>query len=128
MTDDVVRRARSLIGCRFRPQGRDPEHGLDCVGVVCAAFGIAADSVPRDYRLRDGGLERLMLELGRFFRLVLIPTVGDVLVFRIAADQLHVGILSDRGFIHADARLRKVVETPGAPRWELISAYRRKET
>jgi hypothetical protein len=128
MTDDAVLRARSLVGCRFRPQGRDPEHGLDCVGVVCAAFGIPGDSVPHDYRLRDGGLERLELELSRFFRRVRDLAAGDVLVFKVAADQLHLGIRSDRGFIHADARLRKVVETPGRPPWDLISAYRRKET
>ena len=128
MTDDAVLRARSLVGCRFRPQGRDPEHGLDCVGLVCAAFGIPANSVPRDYKLRDGGLERLKLELSRFFRLVRTPAARDVLVFQVAADQPHLGIRSDRGFIHADARLRKVVETPGRPPWDLISAYRRKET
>ena len=127
MTDDAVLRARSLVGCRFRPQGRDPDQGLDCVGLVCAAFGIAADSVPRDYRLRDGGLERLMLELGRFFRRVRDLAAGDVLVFQVAADQPHLGIRSDRGFIHAEARLRKVVETPGEPPWQLLSAYRRKE-
>jgi hypothetical protein len=69
-----------------------------------------------------------MLELGRFFRRVRDLAAGDVLVFKVAADQLHLGIRSDRGFIHADARLRKVVETPGRPPWDLISAYRRKET
>jgi hypothetical protein len=126
MTDDVVLRARSLVGCRFRPQGRDPEHGLDCVGVVCAAFGIPADSVPRNYRLRDGGLERVKLELSRFFRLVRTPAAGDVLIFEVAAVQLHLGILTDLGLIHADALLRKVVESPGRPPWEPISAYRRK--
>jgi hypothetical protein len=126
MTDDVVRRARSLIGCRFRPQGRDPEHGLDCVGVVCAAFGIPVDLVPRNYRLRGGGLERLQSEIGRFFRRVRIPAAGDVMIFEVGAAQLHLGILSDRGFIHADARLRNVVETPGIPLWPVLSAHRRK--
>jgi hypothetical protein len=29
--------------------------------------------------------------------------------------QLHLAILTGRGFIHADARLRRVVETPGRP-------------
>ena len=128
MTHDVVLRARSLVGCRFRPQGRDAYLGLDCVGLVCAAFGIVADSVPRDYRLRGGNFERLKSEMGRFFRRVRTPAAGDVLVFKVAAHQLHAAILSDRGFIHADARLRMVVETPGTPPWQLLSAYRRKES
>jgi hypothetical protein len=124
---EVVSRARSLVGCRFRPQGREPELGLDCVGLVSAVFEIPPEAVPRDYRLRGGALERLKSELKRFFRPVRTAVPGDVLIFEIAADQLHLGINTDRGFIHADAGLRRVVEMPGMPSWRLLSAFRRKE-
>src|SRR5690349_18256969 len=117
MTNDVVLRARSVIGCRFRPQGREPEHGLDCIGLVCVAFQIPAESIPRDYRLRGDVLGRLEAELARFFETVAVAGVGDVLVLRAGPDQLHLGIMTERGFIHADAGLRRVVETPGAPSW-----------
>lgn len=30
----VVARARAAIGARFRPRGRVPEAGLDCVGLA----------------------------------------------------------------------------------------------
>jgi len=124
-SDAVVSRARSLIGCRFRPQGRDAAAALDCVGLVCAAFEI--DGVPRDYRLRGASRARLAAQLDRYF----IPVrpheaqPGDVLTLAVAHDQLHLGILTDRGVIHADARLRKVVETPGSPAWPILSAHRR---
>ena len=128
MTNDVVQRARSLIGCRFRPQGREPEHGLDCVGLVCAAFQIPTELVPRDYRLRGDQSDRLEAELAPFFELVPDAGAGDVLVMRAAPDQLHVGIMTERGFIHADAGLRRVVETPGLPLWPILSAHRRKRS
>jgi cell wall-associated NlpC family hydrolase len=124
--NDVVLRARSLIGCRFRPQGRDPEIGLDCIGLVVAAFAIPAHSIPRDYALRGGSFDRLKSVLGRFFRGVTRTASGDVLVFKSGPEQLHLGILTERGFIHADARLRRVVETPGAAPWPVLSAHRRK--
>ena len=124
--NDAMHRARSLIGRRFRPQGRDPDLGIDCVGLVSVVFAIPPESIPRDYRLRGAMLERLKLELERFFQPISATAAGDVLICRVAVDQLHLGILSDRGFIHADARLRRVVETVGAPPWPIVSAYRRK--
>ena len=41
-----------------------------------------------------------------------------------ADDQLHLGILTRQGFVHADACLRRVVETPGAPSWPVAGIYR----
>ena len=52
--------------------------------------------------------------------------VGDLLLMAVAEDQLHLGVLTLRGFVHADARLRRVVETPGLPRWPVIAIYRRR--
>jgi hypothetical protein len=40
-------------------------------------------------------------------------------------DQLHLGVRTERGFIHAHAALRRVVETPGSPEWPLIAVYRK---
>ena len=125
MNREVVVRARSLVGCRFRPQGRDPELGLDCVGLVCAAFGLPPDSVPRDYRMRGSAVGRIQSELERFFCVVATAAPGDVLLFEVAADQAHLGIMTDRGLIHADVALKAVVERPGTPPWRLVSVHRR---
>lgn len=34
--EDIVKAARSLLGTRFRHQGRSPETGVDCVGFLVA--------------------------------------------------------------------------------------------
>lgn len=122
----ALERARSYIGCPFRPQGRSPL-GLDCVGLVCAAHLIDVSEVPRDYRMRGSAIVRLLRHLGRFFTTIAVrdAEAGDVLLLRPAIDQFHLGILADRGMIHADARLRRVVETPRIPAWTVLSAHRR---
>lgn len=129
MNQEAVARARALVGTRFRPQGRTPAHGLDCIGLACAAFDIPSMSVASDYRLR--GVDRRLIEQGvmRFFRRVAVEsaTPGDLLLLSVTADQSHLAVLSERGFVHADAGLRKVVETPGLPSWPVVSAWRRRK-
>jgi len=49
-----------------------------------------------------------------------------LLLMAVAADQVHLGLLTPGGFVHADARLRKVVETPGEPGWPVVGVYRRR--
>jgi hypothetical protein len=123
-----VQRARALVGCRFRPQGRDALTGLDCVGVIVASFALPKDAVRADYRIR--GLHRREIEavLPTYFRRVartqLLP--GDVLLMAVAADQMHLAVRTERGFVHADARLRKVVETPGTPLGPIVGVWRRR--
>lgn len=126
MSDLAVERARTLLGSRFRAQGRDPKLGLDCVGVICMAFGIPGGEVRSDYRLRGSHRASLSDGLERYFRRV-PPNearAGDVLLFAPAADQLHLGIRTDLGLVHADARLGKVVERPAPSPWPVVAAYR----
>lgn len=126
-TMDAVR-ARSLVGVRFRAQGRDPQRGLDCVGLALAACGLPADFGRTDYRLRGDFRTEIERVLEGLFRGVLAKQrrIGDLLLMAVAEDQLHLGVLTDGGFVHADARLRRVVETPGEPPWPVIGIYRRR--
>ena len=121
-------RARSLVGIRFRPQGRAPEHGLDCVGLLLCAFDLPRDRVRSDYRLRGDYRAEIEQGLRECFRR--IPKrwrrAGDVLLLAVAHDQLHLAIDSGEGFVHSDARLGRVVETPGAPPWQILGIYRRR--
>lgn len=119
-----VERARALLGTRFRPQGRGAE-GVDCVGLILIAFGIAPDAVRRNYMLRGAHLDELQEVILRFFRKVRHARLGDLLLLAPSADQYHLAIHSGEGHIHADAGLRRVVETPGAPRWPIVGIYRR---
>lgn len=50
---------------------------------------------------------------------------GDVMLMRTGPAQLHLAIRTRRGFVHADAALRRVVERRGAPEWEVLGLWRR---
>lgn len=121
--DLVVVRARAVLGVPFRLHGRDPAHGLDCVGL--AALAVGTERVPTGYRLRGGDPDRVAAllraaELGK----VDDAAPGDLLLLRSGPGQLHLAIDAGGGFIHADALLRRVVERSGPPPWPLVGRWR----
>lgn len=127
MTMQAVERARSLLGTRFRAQGRDPRLGIDCLGLAMLAHRIDGTLVRHDYRLRGDHRRELMAGLVSAFRRV-PPSrqrAGDLILIRVARDQYHMAIRTPAGFVHADAR-RGVIETPGAPPWPVVATYRRR--
>nr|WP_217352712.1 peptidoglycan endopeptidase [Sphingomonas sp. ID1715] len=112
----------ALVGSRFRLHGRAPESGLDCVGVVALATRVPA---PSGYALRGGDSGRVDAALlGAGWKRVGDAEAGDVLVMRPGPGQLHLGIKTAAGMVHADAGLRRVVERPGAIEWEVVSIWR----
>jgi murein DD-endopeptidase / murein LD-carboxypeptidase len=117
-----VIRARAAVGAPFRVQGRSVPHGLDCVGLAGLAFGVA---VPSGYRLRSGDPARVAHE-AEAAGLVLVTdeAAGDLIVMASGPGQLHLGITTDTGFVHADARLGRVVERPGFPPWPVLARWR----
>lgn len=119
-------RALALVGIPFRPQGRDSAHGLDCVGLCMLAYDLRPAAARDDYRLRGDHRHEVETAILRQFRR--LPRArarpGDLILMMPAHDQLHLGILTARGFVHADAQLRRVVETPGAPGWPVAGTYR----
>lgn len=122
----LLARARALVGTPFRPQGRSAALGLDCIGLVAVAA--EAERVRCDYRLRGGDpaeLEEGLRAAG--FRAAGSPRAADVLVMRAGPQQLHLGIWTGAGLIHADAGLRRVVERPGPPLWPVLGAWRLEE-
>ena len=125
MNEDYAARARALVGVRFRPQGRGDE-GLDCLGLILATYQLSG--VRRDYRLRGDHLNEVRLGIARHFRKIERKAVraGDALLLRPAVDQLHFAVRTERGFVHSDAGIGRVVETPGWPRWPLIEAFRKR--
>ena len=127
MKTDYAARARALVGTPFRAQGRGGD-GLDCIGVILATFGIAPDTVRRDYRLRGNHLDALRGGLAAQFRAVPKAQLraGDVMLLECAPRHFHLAVRTSLGFVHAHAGIRRVVETPGAPEWPLIGAYRKR--
>lgn len=112
--------ARALVGTRFRLHGRDPAHGLDCVGLVAAATGRGA---PTGYGWRSGDAGRVAALLdAAFARGGDVP--GAVLLLRAGPGQLHLAIRVSDGIVHADAGLRRVVWRPGAPPWPVLGYWK----
>lgn len=118
-----------MVGARFRPQGKDPATGLDCVGLVWAAYAEAGRWLvrPAAYPLRGWCLDRIegAFAAAGFVRADDARRSGDVVLIAHPARQYHLGLIGPEVFIHAHAGLRRVVETPldscvrGAGRWRL---------
>lgn len=128
MTAKAVERARRLIGTRFRPQGRDPRHGLDCVGLVLAAHDLPADAVPTGYAMRGEARRKVEASVAGEFRRVARTQArdGDLLLLQASVGVLHLGISSAGGVIHADVR-HGVVERPALLAWPLVAVFRRRQ-
>lgn len=128
MSGQIVARARSLVGVRFRPQGRRVDVGLDCVGVILHVFDVPASVARSDYRLRGDYKAEIRASLARSFEEVPIEAhgPGDALLFELAPDQLHLAVCCGASIVHADAAIGRVVETPGLP-WFPISAHRQRD-
>lgn len=129
MRTNHVERARALVGTRFRPQGRSQTE-LDCVGVILSTFQIARDAVRTDYRLRGDHQLEIKQRLKEHFRVVSTSQMrpGDVMLLEVAKEQLHLAVRTDLGFVHAHARIGRVVETPGLPDWPLLGVYRKRRS
>jgi cell wall-associated NlpC family hydrolase len=126
---ELARAARALVGTPFRLHGRDPQAGLDCVGVLEAAIRACGCDVrlPNLYALRScrqPDLAPFASELG------LLPIErpdrpGDVLLLQPGPFQHHLAIITAPSIIvHAHAGLRRVVEGPIPAYWPVIACWR----
>ena len=118
----------TLIGSPFRLHGRDPQTGLDCVGLVLSALAAGGISPPRvpAYRLKQAAppdIDSLARQVG------LRPASGkaqpgDLLAFAPGPAQTHLGIKVRRGLVHAHAALGRVCLTPEPLPWPLTGHWR----
>lgn len=126
--DQVVAMARTCLGVRFRHQGREPEQGLDCVGLVIYTrkqLGLSSFDYLNYAHTPDPA------KLIELLRAELVPIEidevqpGDVLHFRVGNNPVHVGLATDNGVIHSVANLRGVVEHRLDDEWRsrIVAAY-----
>lgn len=122
--DPRVLRGREFLGTPFKLHGRDPVDGVDCVGLVALIYG-QIDGVPTGYAMRNAQGLRWALDLDEHLERRGDEQVepGDVLLMQAGPAQYHVGVWTGDGLIHADARLRRVVETPGAVPWPILGVW-----
>jgi murein DD-endopeptidase / murein LD-carboxypeptidase len=127
---NFVAAARACLGSRFRLQGRHPDTGLDCIGLVVWSAQQCGMVVPdaQDYLLSDNPAR---LDAG----LLAAPiesidsadlASGDIVRLLSHGQPLHLAICGDGTLIHADVRCRKVVEQRLTQDWRerIVAAYR----
>ena len=102
----------------FRLHGRDRQ-GLDCVGLTAWAWEVA---VPTGYALRASPRARIEAELAA---LGFVPgdAPGAVVLVAPGPGQLHLGIATGAGVIHADATARRVVERAAPLPWAILGSW-----
>ncbi len=122
MSAEALARARAMIGVRFRPRGRT-RAGHDCVGLAGWAYGV---DVPGGYAMRSTDRARIAAVVASAgLAAAEDRQPGDLVLLASGAGQLHLGIDSGTGLIHADAMLRRVVERPDPLPWPVIGRWRK---
>lgn len=104
-----------MVGARFRPQGINLATGLDCVGLVWAAYMVAGRRLarPTHYPMRGWSLPRVEAALRHAgFEPARDARTGDVALVACGAGQFHLGLMGAGVMVHAHAGLRRVVATP----------------
>ena len=120
--------ARAMLGVRFRPQGRDPAYGVDCIGLAARAIGsvMPLPPLPRDYPLRGGSADRIVetVDALGLDHATGAARSGDLLLCEAGPMQFHLAIIVAEGLIHADAGIGRVVLRPGPSPWPVLARWR----
>ena len=141
--EKIVEVARGLIDTRWRHQGRDPEKGLDCVGLVIWV-GWELGLVPRDFdfggyrRQPDGKALARALGQQAVEKSWTDREPGDIVLLRDISTvwPCHMGLLATRPgsqyptLIHSWAKIRRrVVEVRFDEEWQsrMVGLYSYKE-
>ena len=121
--EEFINEARTWIGTPFHHQGRTKGRGCDCLGLVLGSannIGINPynDSIAYSHRVHSLTLvENLKKYMNQIKFIDSKP--GDILLFFDETVPVHLGILTDKGFIHAPAKgTRKVVEHSLNEEWK----------
>lgn len=116
-----LERARSLLGVPWRHQGRNPERGIDCAGLLIYAYEV--DEETPDYgREPNRGLMEATLE--RFLGKPIHDPIeaGDVVAMAYTGSIRHCGMIGDHvdgglSLIHTDSILGRVTEHRLDDKW-----------
>ena len=125
----IVDAARGLRGARWRAGGRS-RHGVDCIGLVVAAYARAGVDLGRAFGVRlpkrydDLPQSDLVALVERHCREVRQAVPGSLLLMRFPRSPLpsHFAILTGAAtIIHAHPRVGFVAEQPYSPAYQRIT-------
>lgn len=127
--DEFIAQARTWLGTPFHHQARLKGVGVDCIGLltgVAEEFGMDVSNIPSAYS-RAPDVDMLFREIAQSGHLerTSTPAPGDVVFFRVFGQPTHFGLLTENGFLHADASFG-VVEVPLDDRWRsrIVGTYK----
>lgn len=125
----VAEAALGHVGCRFRLHGRDPQTGLDCIGLVHAALTAVgcAPVPPSGYGLRNLAVAAWLPAAAQSGLVAAHGPIraGDILLIGLGYAQHHLVIALDAvSVVHAHAGLRRVVRQPREAAWQIEAAWR----
>lgn len=126
---ELAAAAEALAGAPFRLHGRDPALGLDCVGVVAAAFAGCGrrPAEPHGYGLRNRSVAAWLAtaEAADLAETEAPAQPGDIVLARPGPGQHHLLVaLAGGRFVHAHAGLRRVVIQPAPIPWPIERRWR----
>jgi NlpC/P60 family putative phage cell wall peptidase len=121
--EKFINEAREWINTPFHHQGRAKGRGCDCLGLVLGSankIGINPynDSIAYSHRVHS---LTLIDNLRKYLTQIKLDESkpGDILLFLDGDSPVHLGIITDKGFIHSYAKgPRKVVEQPLTEEWK----------
>lgn len=115
----------NLIGIPYKSGGRDKEGGVDCWGLVRLVyeqtFNISLPTLSSTYTDATDGAqaEEALLRNREGWGSVVVPQIGDVILFNIAGRASHVGVyIGSNEFIHAMEGKDVRIERLTSPMWE----------
>ena len=137
-SDLIAAKALALCGTDFHLHGRDPDHGLDCIGLaeICLHAAGRKCVAPNGYAMRGGSLAQIAtaMVLAGFGEVAADDLSaesnlqdGDVVLVRPSPVQWHFMIRAKNGFVHAHAGLGAVVFSPGKAAWPITKVFRLSE-
>lgn len=121
----LIAQARTWVGVRWQHQGRS-RSGVDCIGLFGAVgreLGVEVD-LPSNYT-HDPDPKTMLVGLRALFGEIPLKqaTAGDFVTMRYNAKNIHLGLLTDKGVIHASAYFRAVVEHSLDEEWKRRIEY-----
>ena len=125
----LAQAAARFIAVPFRLHGRDPDFGLDCIGLIASALAATGRTpvIPHSYALRNSDITQLLkfASANDFDEISGPIEPGDIILVEPGPAQFHLLIAEHSGsFIHAHAGLRRVVRMPGPLGWSTYCQWR----
>lgn len=110
----IIAAARRCLGTPFHHQGRQPRHGIDCIGLIVVALRAIGLTVHdhTNYSRRPDGKSLLAALTEHGAKPVSKIQPGDILLFRYDNQPQHVALATEPDrMIHSFAVAGEVVET-----------------